>query len=615
MNFSAVIHQAKSEYAYAYGPDTLHFRIKTAKGDVGQVELLAIDPFNWVPRNDGTLVYDLDKSSLIRVNMEKEQETEYHDCWFAEVCGIVSKRTKYCFIAANENEKYIIGCHDCVPYTDDDDVLYNLFNYFNFPYINEEDLYQAPKWVAGTVWYQIFPDRFCNGTPNDARNILPWGSDGLDGAGKKFGGNLEGIIDKLDYIKQIGCDGIYLTPVFKARSSHKYDTEDYYTIDPEFGDNETMGRLVEAAHKRGIKVMLDAVFNHCGYYHPFWQDVLENGKDSKYYDCFYILDSEKPVFDGEVIDGEPQAIPRQRLNYRTFAYTPAMPKWNTGNPIVREYLMKAACFWIEKYHIDGWRLDVSNEVSHSFWREFRTRVKALNPDVYIVGENWDNSYPWLRGDQFDAVMNYEFAMPVWKYFEDSADAYTEQQFKNAIGKLLTAYPKNVTQNLFNLLESHDTERIMNRISGRTALAKLAYLFMFTFPGSPCLYYGGEIGMNGGEHSNRQCMYWDKSKQNMELFTFIQKLAALRKEHESFRTTEFQWLASGRNSSVLAYKKTAKEEILYVLFQKGEQDVTYTLPEEMRGKKGTDAVSGKEMRLDRQIILEKYGYFVFICKMQ
>lgn len=308
MNFSAIIHQPKSEYSYAYNEDTLHLRLKTAREDVTAVEVLAVDPFNWVPRNDGSGIYDFDKQSVVRTFMKKEQETLEHDCWFVEITGITSKRTKYCFVVENAEEKYIIGCHGKVPYTLDESVLYNLFNYFNYPFINEEDLYEAPNWVGNTVWYQIFPERFCNGTPNDDRDVLPWGSDELDGAEKKFGGNLAGIIQKLDYIKSLGVTGIYFTPMFASPSSHKYDTSDYFTIDKEFGNNETLGQLVEEAHKRGIKVMLDAVFNHCGFYHPFWQDVLKNGTKSKYIDYFHILDKEKPIFDGEIKDGVPQEI-------------------------------------------------------------------------------------------------------------------------------------------------------------------------------------------------------------------------------------------------------------------------------------------------------------------
>lgn len=610
MNFSAILHQAKSEYSYAYNENSLHFRLKTAKGDVQSAEVLAIDPFNWIPRNDGTGIYDLDKDSAFRVKMEKEQETEEYDCWFAEVSNIETKRTKYCFIVENEKEKYIIGCHNKIPYQEKDEVLYHLFNYFNYPYINEEDVYKAPEWVSNTVWYQIFPERFCNGTPNDGRDVLVWGSEELDGYMKKFGGNLAGIIEKLDYIKETGFTGIYLTPIFESPSSHKYDTSNYFNIDPEFGDNETFGRLVEEAHKRGIKVMLDAVFNHCGFYHPFWQDVLKNGKNSKYFDCFYILDPEKPIFDGEFIDGIPQEVPRERLNYRTFAYTPTMPKWNTSNSLVREYLIDVACYWIEKYHIDGWRLDVSNEVSHDFWREFRKKVKKINPEVYIVGENWDNSNPWLMGDQFDAVMNYEFAMPVWDYFKEQGSSLKEFQY--GIGRVLTSYPRNVSENMFNLLESHDTERILNR-AGNEKIAKLAYIFLFTFPGAPCVYYGGEIGMSGGEHSNRQCMIWKEDEQNKEFYSFIQRLITLRKQYESFRSLTIQWLYQEEESRVLAYKKQSDSERLYVFLNKSSDKECCTLPEELQNQTCWDCITGNTIILEKEIFLQENGYALYMIK--
>lgn len=611
MNFTTVLHQAKSEYAYAYNENTLHIRLKTERGAVRKVELLALDPFNWVPRNDGSMMYDLDKESIIRLEMRKEQMTEMYDCWFAEAGNLDTKRCKYCFVIETEKEKYIMGCHDRIPYKEDESELYNLFNYFNYPYICKEDLYKAPHWVAHTVWYQIFPERFCNGTPGDGRNVLPWGSEEMDGALKKFGGNLEGIIEKLDYIQKAGFTGIYLTPIFKATSSHKYDTIDYFIIDPEFGTNEIFEKLVKEAHQRGIRIMLDAVFNHCGYQHPFWQDVLMHGKESKYYDYFYILDADKPIFDGQVLDGVPQEIPREELNYRTFAYTPTMPKWNTGNPEVREYLLEAACFWTEKYHIDGWRLDVSNEVPHDFWREFRKRVKDRNPELYILGENWDNSLPWLMGDQFDAVMNYEFAMPIWKYFRKEKEGeriYSEEQFRYAIGRLLTSYPKNVTANLFNLLESHDTERILNRAGQDVSLVKLAYLFMFIFPGTPCVYYGGEIGMGGGEHSNRQCMIWEKEKQNRELFEFISRMIELRKKYDSFCSTELQWINS-ENS--LALKKEGAKETLYVFMQKEGKTQEYVLPEELKEKCCMECISGKMVKLGKSIRLERNGYQMYM----
>ncbi len=595
MNFAAVIHEPKSSYSYAYSKDKLHIRIKTSKDDVEAIELLAVDPFNWIPRNDGSGIYDFDVESVYRIKMIKEQVTRDHDVWFGEISNINWKRIKYCFILENNNEKYILGSHYRLPYTKDKSKLYDLFNYFNYPYINEEDIYKAPEWVSNTIWYEIFPKSF-------------YSSKG------KSNGDLAGIIEKLDYIKDIGFNGIYLTPIFESPSNHKYNTTNYFKVDKEFGNNEMLGELVKEAHNRGIKVMLDAVFNHCGFFHPYWQDVIEKGAKSKYYDCFYILDKNKPIVYGEIINDVIQESPREELNYYTFAYTQSMPKWNTSNPLAREYLLKVACYWIEKYNIDGWRLDVSNEVSHDFWRELRKKVKDINPDIFLIGENWDNSYPWLQGDQFDAVMNYEFSIPIWSFFRannTSKIKYNVEEFKFEISKLLVQYPKHLTKNLFNLLDSHDTERFLNVVDGNIDVAKLAYILLFTFPGSPCIYYGSEIGMIGGEHSNRQPMIWEKEKQNQDLISLIKKLVDLRKVHESFKTENFKWVDIDTNTNTLMYKKESEEEILYVILNNDNTGVEIPLPEELKGISFKDSIEEKYITLNKDIKVLPFGYKIYI----
>ena len=209
------------------------------------------------------------------------------------------------------------------------------------------------------------------------------------------------------------------------------------------------------------------------------------------------------------------------LNYRTFAFTPYMPKLNTSNQIMREHLLDVAKFWIEKYDIDGWRLDVSNEVAHRFWRDFRDTVKTAKKETYIVGENWDNSNPWLLGDQYDGVMNYEILIPIWNYFGTNIDnpKYSSTQFKYRINKVLTDYPKNVLRSMYNLVDSHDTTRILEICSNNEELVKLPYLFLFTFPGAPSIYYGGEIGLTGKhDPDNRHCMPKDISLHNLNIKT-------------------------------------------------------------------------------------------------
>ena len=593
MEYSAILHDMDKRFCYAIDKDLFVIRVQVKKDDIKEIILHYEDkyiPLEW-------------KDTRKTIPMKKVATSQFHDYYEAQLQMHLICLRYYFEFTDMQGEKVYYGNYEF-----DKESITNRDRMFDCPQnLREEEMFEVPEWAANKVVYQIFPSRFAASQPIDKELWYKAPITSKD----NLHGDLRGIIDHLDHIQKLGIDVVYLTPIFKATSSHKYDTIDYFIIDPEFGTNEIFEKLVKEAHQRGIRIMLDAVFNHCGYQHPFWQDVLMHGKESKYYDYFYILDADKPIFDGQVLDGVPQEIPREELNYRTFAYTPTMPKWNTGNPEVREYLLEAACFWTEKYHIDGWRLDVSNEVPHDFWREFRKRVKDRNPELYILGENWDNSLPWLMGDQFDAVMNYEFAMPIWKYFRKEKEGeriYSEEQFRYAIGRLLTSYPKNVTANLFNLLESHDTERILNRAGQDVSLVKLAYLFMFIFPGTPCVYYGGEIGMGGGEHSNRQCMIWEKEKQNRELFEFISRMIELRKKYDSFCSTELQWINS-ENS--LALKKEGAKETLYVFMQKEGKTQEYVLPEELKEKCCMECISGKMVKLGKSIRLERNGYQMYL----
>lgn len=606
MQFGAIVHEPKSTLSYAYDEDTLHIRIKTAAGDVQKVYLRAADPFNWSPSKDDPSVYQFETESIRTIPMEKECTTQYHDVWFCEVKGFKTKRIRYAFVLENSDETIFAGCHKFVDLKENEEEKNNLTNYYNFPYLNEEDVYRAPQWVKDTVWYQIFPDRFYNG------NDETWGQCIKTETDEKYGGNLEGIIKKLDYLVSLGVNGIYLTPIFTSVSSHKYDTTDYMNIDPDFGDNKQFKTLVEEAHKRGIKIMLDAVFNHCGYDHPFWQDVLKNGKNSKYYDCFYVLDESKPVA-YERKNGEINGyIDRERLNYRTFGFVPEMPKWNTGNPIVREYLLSVAQYWLQEYHIDGWRLDVSNEVSHDFWRAFKKRVESINPDVYILGENWDNSYPWLRGDQFHAVMNYEFMNIVWNFLGASAeikDHYSATQFRWMMSQLQADYPQNVAQNMFNLLDSHDTSRIYTVCGENLQRTMLAYVIQMTFAGCPSIYYGGENAASGIEYANRVCMLWDNSEVRSLMTEHLRRLIHIRRHGDACTSTQIQWLVTDDKTKTIVYKKTTNRKCLYVFVHNSEDEHSIELPEELKNQTLKDLYNDKILSLGETVKLNPFGFLI------
>ncbi|VTR61326.1 periplasmic alpha-amylase [Actinobacillus pleuropneumoniae] len=391
---------------------------------------------------------------------------------------------------------------------------------------------------------------------------MPWGS--AEPTPKNFfGGDLQGVIDHLDHLSELGVNAIYFTPLFTATTNHKYDTEDYMEIDPQFGDKDTLKKLVDLCHARGIRVLLDAVFNHSGRTFAPFVDVQKNGLNSKYKDWFYVRSL--PL---EVVDGIP--------TYDTFAFEPLMPKLNTENPEVRAYLLKAAEYWIKETGIDGWRLDVANEVGHSFWREFRQVVKKANPDAYILGEVWHESSIWLEGDQFDAVMNYPFTNAVLDFFINrTADA---EKFSFMLGKQLAGYPRQASEVMFNLLDSHDTARLLTQANGDKRLMKLAAMFQFTYFGTPCIYYGDEIGMDGGHDPGcRKCMEWDESKHDKDLFHFYQTLIKLRKEHSALRTGSFKFLKAEKSGGKIAYLREDDNETILIAVNNDKAGNTMTLP--------------------------------------
>ena len=430
-----------------------------------------------------------------------------------------------------------------------------------------------------TIWYQIFPERFANGNPeNDPEHAVPWGSEEpkIDNF---FGGDFEGVLKHLDYLEDLGITGIYFTPVFKAPSNHKYDTIDYFEIDPHFGTKDTLKQLIQACHERNIRVMLDAVFNHSGYYFRPFQDVLAHGEHSRYKDWFH-----------------PNSFPLQggpRPNYETFGFVESMPKLNTKNPEVKQYLLDVATYWIKEFDIDGWRLDVANEVDHPFWREFRQTVKQMKPDVYILGEIWHDSISWLRGDQFDAVMNYPFTVNALKLV--ASQTINAKQFMEAITSVYHSYPTKVFQTTFNLLGSHDTPRVLTECNNHVAKSRLLHAILLTFPGSPCIYYGDEIGLTGGiDPGCRKCMVWDESQQNLELRNEIKQLISLRKQEPLLTNSgQFEFIQSLNNEQLVAYRICNEQQAIYVFINPTHQEQTFAPPYEHHNLKVTNVITDQE----------------------
>jgi glycosidase len=608
-----VYHETKSKYSYIFDENTIHLRVMATKNKISSIRVLYGDPFHWGPSDSEENKWEWKLDSTITDYLSLEYQTENYDFFFIEATPKF-KRMRYAFLI---DEKYLFGARDIVDITEHPDQLLHHFNYFNFPFINIEDAFNPPSWVQDQIWYSIFPERFANGDPSiNPKGTLPWGKTDEYSNMQRFGGDIQGIIDHLDYIVEIGFTGIYMTPLFESDSSHKYDVNDYFKIDAAFGTNELLGKLVQEAHKRGLKVMLDAVYNHSGFRHPFFQDVIKNGKDSIYYDCFYIIDQSKPLLSFQVLDDgridrkSVQAVfkDKQKLNYRTFAFTPYMPKLNTSHPLMKKHLFDAATYWINEFNIDGWRLDVSDEVSHQFWREFRQKIKQAKSDAYIIGENWANSYPWLKGDQYDGVMNYEFLFIIWNYFGTNIDhkQYTSTEFKYRINHVLASYPRNVITAMYNLVDSHDTTRILEICANNINLVKLPYLFMFTLPGAPSVFYGGEIGLSGKhDPDNRRCMIWDETKQNQDLKTHIQKLIYLRKTYPALKQPSVKWIETNDKGEYIIYQKAD----ITIIISKRYKENLIVLPETMQNQRYYDLYQDKEIVTKKELSIPSYGFYL------
>lgn len=561
MNTAAIYHRPESEFAYLYEKETLHLRLRTAKSDISSVQVVGGDPY---------LVEKGQRETPI--DMVKILSTDLHDYWFASVKAPF-KRLSYGFVLTSEDHVQVFyGDQGLFPLSKN--VLGSPNLYFRLPYFHEIDRFKALKWAEETVWYQIFPERFANGDKsNDPKGALRWGSK-VPGRQDYFGGDLQGVIDHLDYVKELGINGIYLCPIFKAYSNHKYDTIDYRKIDPDFGDEKVFKNLVEECHKRGIKVMLDAVFNHMGDQSPQWQDVLAKGKDSKYAAWFHI--NEFPASYKESDDFEEA----HQLTYDTFAFTPHMPKLNTANSEVQEYLLDTAKYWIENFDIDAWRLDVANEVDHAFWKKFRKVCDETKEDFYILGEIWHSAQKWLEGDEFHAVMNYAYTDAIMGYFVKKQFSLKERV--SAINQQLMLYRDQTNQVQFNVLDSHDTPRLLTQAQEDKELMKQVLVFTYLQPGVPCLYYGDEIGMTGGaDPLCRKCMVWKEDEQDQELFQFVKKLIALRKTWQKMISqARMDWQETNEENGLLILERKLNGETLQAIFNTGKQEMNLAITGEI-----------------------------------
>lgn len=413
---------------------------------------------------------------------------------------------------------------------------------------------ETPDWVGQSIFYQIFPDRFARSekVATDAP-LEPW--DAAPTAYGFKGGDLYGVTEKLDYLQELGITAIYFCPIFSSAANHRYHTYDYLQVDPLLGGNEALRELIDELHRRDMKIVLDGVFNHAS--RGFWpfHHALENGAASPYRDWFHLdperMNGHKPFQPYPSLEAQ-QALDSgqgslEAIGYSAWWNLPALPKFNTDCPAVREYLLKVATYWIE-FGIDGWRLDVPNEIDDDeFWREFRRQVRAINPEAYIVGEVWGEAKRWLQGDMWDAVMNYQITAACLGYFgAENLDLeetrrpssfshvrhFQGDEFAAEVQRVTSMYSPEIASCQLNLLDSHDMPRFLTCCNGNVTSLKLAWLFACCLPGAPCVYYGDEIGLDGRHDPDcRKGFPWDRADWNQNLLDWYRACIQLRQNRE------------------------------------------------------------------------------------
>lgn len=542
MNKYAVQHIMDSSYCFPTGEHDITIRLRTAKDDISQVWIFYESKYRIQEHQN--------KAEMTKVFSGSEFD------YYSISLHLEDTRLAYVFYLFDGKE-YKYFSEDGL--TDTYDYSKGYYNFFQFPYINKVDILPMVDWMRSARFYQIFVDRFNIGDKSKDMSYvnMEWGEKPTP---KSFaGGDIKGITEKLDYIKNLGIDSIYLTPIFKSISNHKYDISDYLEIDKDFGTKEDLRDLVDKAHEKGMHIVLDAVFNHCSDEMIQFQDVLKNGIASEYHDWF-IIDGDKPD--------------QEKVNYETFASCNYMPKLDTSNPEVRKFLIGIAVHYINEYHIDGWRLDVSDEVSHDFWREFRRAVKEAAPEAVIIGENWHDASVYLKGDQYDSIMNYAFTKAALDYW--STDQLDAKGMAQRLNDLLARNSDTVDHMMLNLLDSHDTHRFFSEVHEDESRLKEALCLLYLYPGVPCIFYGTELKTTGGYDPDcRKCMDWDKAAgvDQTDIYKIITALADLRKTYDF--SSSLPVITADESGKVLEirYKIGDAEIDLYI----NNTDTVCTLP--------------------------------------
>ncbi len=458
--------------------------------------------------------------------------------------------------------------------------------YFNFNFASPTvKILSVPKWSEGAIVYEIFPERFWDGNPsNNPAGTLAWG--GVPTNTDFFGGDLRGIIDHVNYLKMLGVNVLYTTPIFEAPSNHKYDTENYMKIDPHFGTLQTFEALAKDLNENHIHWILDGVFNHTGTKFFAFQNLLQNQQNSPYKNWYFVL--KYPVME----------MPGY---YRTFQNYASLPKLNVLNPDVQAYLKNVIDYWTSK-GISGWRIDSANVISTPFLVKLYGWIHEVNPDSLDVAEIWTNTSQWFDEGAFNSVMNYLFQNASYSFILYGSGA---KSFLDSTSSYLDTYPPQLWDSLWNLIDSHDTARALTAADGNVQKMLALVGLQMTFPGAPMIYYGDEIGMKGGNDPlNRACMIWNKDQWNMTIYDWYSKLIKIREENPALRYGNYIPLIAQKD--VFGFERSYGHNMLYI-FVNGA-NFSESVKTDLSGRY-LNLINETTLEIDQNLTVEPYQVMI------
>lgn len=581
LNFAAIHHVPYDEYCHTNSSGEVVLLLRTAKANWDSVT--AITFLNYPLQNNNA-----DERRYAMQQVACDELYSYYRVQFMPQ----DPRLQYVFALQSEDFTFYYTYDGMQSKESYDGAEEKPF--FHLPYAHKAQ--SKPAWARGSIAYQIFPDRFARYGKIEP-GMEKWESKEV-AFDRIFGGNIKGMITKVPYLKRLGAKIVYLTPIFKANTAHRYDTCDYYAIDEVLGTEEDLKNLVDELHKNDMYLVLDGVFNHSGLGFAPFAEAKEKGEESPFYDWFFWNAKESCV-----------------AGYASFAYEEHMPKLNLQNPACAEFFCEVGKYWVQKCGIDGWRLDVAPEVYPGFWRKFRSEVQSVRQDLLLVAEIWhDARFFCARGDMFDATMNYVWSKAVWGLFANKNLSITK--FANQISKNYVCLPQEVQEVNWNILGSHDTPRFITRAGESVPSLCAAAFFQLTSPGIPIIYYGDEIGMQGGQDPYcRFPMRWDKVQDN-SILRYYKQLTHLRNKYEALQYGDFQTFLADDEQGIYAYTRSyGNDTMLCIICAKeaGITKVTIAIPSYISKRIFLrDEVSGERFNCASSVLVLPFQYGRSYC---